>query len=115
MRSKIAQYLVIPVLAMALSIPAARAGEAYLSAQWSVEAQLAAKYNCGGREYYDQAGNYYDFVPGWDFPPGHWIGPIDPAVVTQLQTHSRCYYPAIGRYLGFDGVRHRFAWRARGM
>ena len=69
-------------------------------------ARIAENYNCGGRGYYDEVGQFYDFVPGWQYPPGYWLGPINWRLVLQREAVFRCHNPGIARYLAYGDGRH---------
>ena len=73
--------------------------------------RIAQNYNCGGRVYYDEAGQFYDFVPEWHYNPGYWVGPIDHASVVWAQAHFRCPDPATARDLLYGGAPHRVGHR----
>jgi hypothetical protein len=71
-----------------------------------VAARIAANYDCGGRRYYDAAGQFYEFAPGWDYGSGYWVGPISRQLVLRQAAHWRCRYRTIARYIVFGRRPH---------
>jgi hypothetical protein len=71
-----------------------------------IAARIAENYDCGGRRYFNENGQFYEFVPGWDYASGYWVGPISRRLVLRQAAHWRCPNRAIARYIVYGRRPH---------